>query len=283
MTAVLRLGMHIGLELGTEDFAPDSIPLGSLTAGIELGVFADLAEFTTSFNESMTDSELSCDFVGQQTYQLALGADAGATLAVGDHSWGPEPTSTLPLYYTTIMSACLGRKATTTPPPALITSDASSPLSKRRGSFPATTTTTLTSKITYTAIQCPTGTPLCPVSQQTTSIATRTSTLVTAVPSGSSASFPQTTVSSVLSSIDFGEKAQSIFSSSGRPVSYVPPPPPTSTAAAGGGAGGGGGGSGSGLFGFGSQGLSEQQKIIIGVCVGVGAPLLVGLLAGSVL
>jgi hypothetical protein len=137
--------------------------------------------------------------------------------------------------------------------------------------------------VTYTAVQCPTGggRVVCPVSQQTTSLATRTSTLVIVVPPGGSATFPATTGTAV-STVAFGGQARSIFSSSGSPVSYVPPPPPP-TGTAGGGAGGAGGGVG-GLFGLGPGGLTaEDKRIIIGVSVGVGVPLLIGIVAGCYL
>jgi hypothetical protein len=280
MTATLRLGVHAGMQLATPDFSIAGIHVTKFSTGLEIGVFADLAEFTTTFNESLTNNGTTCDFMGEQTYQLALGADAGATLALGHHTWGPAPTSTMPLFYTTLSSACLGNKPTSTSPPALTVSPSPSSLSKRQDDS-ASSTTTLTTKVTYTAVQCPTGSPLCPVSQQTTSVATRTSTLVTVLPSGSEATFPPTTVAAVSTTIPFGRSAQSIFSSSGSPVSYVPPPPPTSTAPAGG--PGGGGGGVDGFFGIAPEGLTQTQKIIIGVTVGVGVPLLIGLIAGIIL
>lgn len=165
------------------------------------------------------------------------------------------------------MCAIQGRTQTTTASTAAITARADEDL----------TTTTLTKKVTYSGIGCQTtGFVNCPESLQTTTKVTSTLTLITAVPSGSEATFPETTGTTVASAVPFGTNRKSIDATTGAPASYVPPPPPTSSAEVGG-IGGIGGAS--------SEGLPDQvhgvdTRIIIGVSVGLGVPVIAAIIAG---
>ncbi len=136
-------------------------------------------------------------------------------------------------------------------------------LSARAAAATGLTTATISSKFTYTATGClSTGLVNCPVSLQTTSKTTITSTIVTAMPSGSSATFPVTTQNSVASTIAFGTNSKALASSSGVPTSYDPSAPTNKISQIVDGSTGG-----------------VNNKIIIGVSVGVGIPVLIGLIA----
>jgi hypothetical protein len=132
-----------------------------------------------------------------------------------------------------------------------------------RASNVASTTTSTEVTYTYTATQClSTGLINCPVSLQSTSRNTVTKTLVTVVPSGSEATFVTATPGTSVSAIAFGKNIKAISSTSGSPVSFVPP---TATGIV-------------GVLDGKTGGVSN--KLIIGVSVGVGVPVLIGVIAG---
>jgi hypothetical protein len=207
---------------------------------------------------------------------MALGGAAGATLAVAGHTWGPQPNTTIPIFYTTLADICA------------ITADAhptpSNQLAARQGpADPNLETQTITTTVHYTGVACKSeGLNPCPASLQTTTLLTSTLTRVTAVPPGVEATFPASTALAVASTIPFKGEPIAMSATSGVPVSYVPPPPPPTTSASEGG--------GNGVDDFfddvgdvfkGETG-GVSNKLIIGLSVGLGVPFLAALIGGLV-
>ncbi|KAI8633546.1 hypothetical protein F5Y19DRAFT_245122 [Xylariaceae sp. FL1651] len=272
LTALLRVGMHAGVSLEFD-------PLGRIlpaSTGTEVLVYADLAEFTTNITAVPDGDDSDCQLHVQQVYQLALGAAAGATLVIGLETWGPSPSTKVPIFYTTLADVC-GETVTktasptvTTPPPS-ITARAEADM----------TTTTVSEKVTFTGIIClSTGLVECPATLQSTTKITSTKTLVLTVSSGSDAVFPPSTQDTVPNTVPFAANVKTVAATSGSPVSYVPPPPPPppspTTSAAGAGP---------------SNDSSKENpvgkvagvdtRLIIGVTVGVGVPFLAAVIAAT--
>ena len=253
------MGVQAGVDVSTPTETIKGVNLG-VSAGVVVGVWADVAQFTTNVTAAPEDS--ICELRVIEEYSILLGANVGATLAIDGETWGPTPNTQIPIFYTTLADVCA---VTGTATAAATVADSVATL-KARGDL---TTTTISTEITYTATMClSTGLVNCPVSLQTTMKNSVTKTLVTSVLSGSDATFPATTQASVTSTIAFGTNKQVITSTSGSPVSYVPP---TSTASS----------EPSGLSGVikGKTG-GVSNKIIIGVSVGVGLPVLIAIVAG---
>ncbi|KAI0023467.1 hypothetical protein F4780DRAFT_83315 [Xylariomycetidae sp. FL0641] len=270
LKAVLRIGVKAGIEFQEKsEFIPGAGLDTSASAGMAVSVYADLAEFTTNITaagavirsggDQDDDAAEDCRFQVQQAYQLGLGAAAGATLALGPGTWGPQPATAVPIWYTTLAAACVGSATTST----------SSSRLRRARDDQTTTTTTLTHEVTQTGTAClSAGLLHCPVSLQTTTKVTATRTRVTAVRAGERAAFPAATRATVESRVPFGRGAAALAATSGAPTSYVPPPPPaesTSTAHA---------------TGVGRGSLGETQGVVIGVGVGVGVPVLAAVVVG---
>ncbi|KAK9777573.1 hypothetical protein SCAR479_05621 [Seiridium cardinale] len=245
LSAVLRVGVSAGFDLKTE---ADS-SLFDVSAGVMVGVFAHIAEFTTNVTASLDGNDDGCALHVEESYQLAIGAAAGATIALDDHTWGPVPATTVPVFYTTITDACA---VTKTPTASATTKSAD----KRRD----LTTTTLEHTDTYTGVEClSTGLVNCPASLQTTVITSSVKSLVTSVASGVTAVWPSSVLSSVPTTLPFGTAVRDLFATTGAPTSYSPTP--TSI----------------------SQDVSNfvngvDKRIIIGVCVGVGGALILGII-----
>lgn len=186
---------------------------------------------------------------------MAIGATAGASVAIDTHTWGPTPNTSIPIFYTTFIDACAVSTTTTLSAPVTA-----------RAVQTGLTTTTITSKITYTGTACliP-GLLHCPVANQTTSKNTVTSTLVTSVPSGVKATFPATIQTSIASTIAFGKNMKQMSAAeSGTPTSFVPPT----------------GSSTNGISGFTTKETGGvSNRIIIGVSVGLGLPVLIAIIA----
>ncbi|KAH8692049.1 hypothetical protein BGW36DRAFT_303514 [Talaromyces proteolyticus] len=260
-SAILRLSIHAGLETGERGLTVDGHTFGNFSTGIEVGVFINVAEFITNVTTpTVSDSNSSCEIQVMEEYRFAVGAEAGATLAVDKHSWGPSPETTIPIWYTTL-EACA---AQTTPSTTSVGAGVTARAARRQNDL---TTTTISTAVTYTGVECQSsGLVNCPVSLQSTSTFSITSTLVTAVASGSTATFPATVQNTVLTTIPFGLNAQTMTATSGSPVSYTPQATHGSV-------------NGSGRDDVG--GLSEEDKrIAIGVSVGVGVPVLIAIAAG---
>ena len=207
-----------------------------------------------------------CDFLVLGEFNFNLGAGAGATATFDANTWGPQVSTSTPVFYTTLLSLCATKaKTTSRETVATISSSKTSGgffMDKRAG----LTTTTLSTTEIYTGVSCKSsGLPNCPASLQTTLKSTSTLTLVTAIPSDSTAAFPAVTANFVPTTVPFGTGVHTLIALSGSPTSYVPSSSSTKT------------GSGSTgtvhSIGDGSpQGV--PKKVIIGVSIGVGLPLI---------
>ncbi|KAI2775239.1 hypothetical protein F4815DRAFT_487452 [Daldinia loculata] len=262
LKAVLRIGVNAGFELSTPSVViPSSSFTTKASAGVGVSVWANIAEFATNITAAPEGDDEDCSLKVEQSYQFGLGAAAGATLAIGVETWGPAPNTNIPIYTTTIADICAvqGRTQTTT---------ASIPAISARADEEVETIT-LSKKVTYTGVGClTTGLVNCPPALQTTTKVTSTLTHITAVPSDSEATFPETTGASAATLVPFGTNAKSVEATTGSPVSYVAPPPTSS----------------------GDPTVSSEhplgevdgvdKRIIIGVCVGVGVPLIAAIIAG---
>jgi hypothetical protein len=215
LSATLRIGAQVGFEI-TTGAAIGVFP--AVSGGIEVGVFANIAELITNVTVASDDDE--CDVRVVQGYQFALGAQAGATVMVKTEEYGPAYETSVPIWYTELADVCgIKGKSTPTPTPA-VTPRA---IANRVAEY---TTTTLTTPVTYTGVACMESTLVdCPVSLQTTTQYTSTKTLITTALSGMDVDFPETTFTSVPSIVTFGSNVQTLTATSGSPVSYVPPPP----------------------------------------------------------
>lgn len=236
----------------------------SIGGGIEVGVFANVAEFIT--NVTLTPQE-ECKLNVVQSYQLALGAAAGATVAFDTHTWGPVAATSVPIFYTELGSLCAIQKTATSTPIPTITPSAQA--EKRQDME----TTTITTEITYTGVNCmSTGLANCPVSLQNTSQSIETKTLVTVVPSGSDVAFPASVQNAVPTTVAFGSNAQELPKISGSPTSYVPPNPTDKD---------GDGKPDSEEKGLNGEVGGVSKKVIVGVSVGLGVPVILTLIAGT--
>ncbi|GLA46269.1 hypothetical protein AnigIFM63604_009741 [Aspergillus niger] len=212
LRALLQVQSSIGFQLAT----PDSVSVFeylSFSAGIGGEVSASVADFLLQIDSSTSDDG-HCDFEAVAEYTLAVGAAAGATVAVDTYQWGPTPNTTVPVFYTTLDSICAGSKtssSTITPSATL----------EQRNDLVSTTVSTST---TYTLVDCASqGLINCPIYLQRTTSVKSTMTTVLTVKSGIDATYPASTFSSLTSVIPFGSDARRLVSTSGTPVSYIPP------------------------------------------------------------
>ncbi|KAF1850107.1 uncharacterized protein K460DRAFT_271349 [Cucurbitaria berberidis CBS 394.84] len=270
ISAVLRVGVHCGIEV-TSPKTPSLQALGpqlglpKVTAGIEVAVFAHVAEFITNVTYNPKDKD--CALIAIQEYNFALGAVAGATVlvdapAIENMTWGPVIEASTAIFTTTLAEVCASQGTTTTTP-ASVTA-----VPQRRKDL---TTTTISTVISTSGVRCMlTGVANCPASAQSTTKTKFTKTLVTAVPSGVKATFPESILSSVQSTIRFGTRAKTIKATSGSPTAYTAPPTSTDDVLE----------SGSGLPGGQLHGVRKQM--VVGVSVGLGVPVLLALI-GAIL
>jgi hypothetical protein len=290
LDAVLRLSMRSGLSLKLPSFLADiSDKIPTAGGGIEASVFANLAELTTevtvpSLDDSSNtdkddeDDEDKCHLRVTEKFRIEVGAAAGASVTLGDRSWGPQAATQTPLFYSTLVDLCALAPAASTP--ALI---------EARQDDDFSTTTTVTEKV-YTGLECmSTGLIACPASLESMHKFTVTETLTTAVPSGVDVVWDAVVDIAAFSDFTFGDDAKSLTSTSGPVRSFVPPPEPTSTAPESSRT------SGSELSDFteavkkvgedvedvleGSTG-GVSNKVIIGVSVGLGVPVLIAFVGG---
>lgn len=166
ITALLKVGCHIGVDF-------EAPKLGDLSAsgGIELALYTDIAEFTTHITGSNTGDSSGCELRIVEEYTLALGAAAGATVALNTHTWGPHIERTTPIYYTTLENVCAASKSTSVS--ATTTSSTANILDRlmfraldARDSSTELSTTSTT--VTYTGVSCMVSSVNCPASQQAT-------------------------------------------------------------------------------------------------------------------
>lgn len=127
-------------------------------------------------------------------------------------------------------------------------------------------TTSTVIETTYTAQACA-STELvnCPASLQMLSRTSEKTTLTTTIPSGQTATW-QTAPATLVTPISFGKDAKTLTGSSGKPVSFVPRETQKSGIA--------------GVLDGQTGGVSN--KVIVGVSVGAGVPVLSGVALGLV-
>ncbi|RYO75536.1 hypothetical protein DL766_010286 [Monosporascus sp. MC13-8B] len=261
LRAALRLGTSAGIAIESKAFVGFPAPV---SAGLEVGVYADIVEFATEFTSGTNlEGGDECALQMQQSYQFGLGAAAGASVAIADLTWGPTPETQTPIFFTTVTNcATQGTPTTVIEATASLMARADEELE----------TTTLTEEVTYTGMICQSpGRVYCPVSLQETTKVVSTKTLVTAMPSGSSAAFPTLTDSVVANVVPFGTNIKSVLATTGIPTSYVPqetnePSEPED----------------SGEAGQSRQGEVRgiDTRIIIGASVGGGVLLIAAIVAG---
>ncbi|CAI6331846.1 unnamed protein product [Periconia digitata] len=269
LTAKLRIGIHAGIAVKVPSTPPvtvfnTTIGFPELKGGIEAAVYATLAEFNT--NITATPSDKDCKLHAVQDYQLAIGGIVGASVALGDETWGPVAETSTPLFSTELASIC-AFEPKTTPADA-----APSPTKANKRQQPDMTTTTTETEITHTGVQCATSAAAslagdCPMSLQQTTQSTETRTLTASAPAGETPTFASSVRDTVTSTATFGKNAFTINKMSGSPTSYVPPPP-SDTASI-------------------KNKLDQELggvplKTILGVSLGVGIPVLALLVAGGV-
>ncbi|KAI1120970.1 hypothetical protein F5Y10DRAFT_257324 [Nemania abortiva] len=270
LSATLRVSLHAGVSVES-----DISDIVSVSTGTEVLVYADLAEFTTNITAVPAGDDNDCQLRVQQVYQLALGAAAGATLAIGPETWGPSPSTNVPIFYTTLADACAVTKTSS----ATIISTPLPSVSARAAD--GMTTKTLEDEVTFTGLVClSTGLTSCPASLQSTTKITSTTTLVVTVPSDSTPTFPATTQDTIPETIPFAKNVKAVDATTGSPVSYVPPPPPTTSAATTTAGAGGSQNGGSGDDDDRSQ-SSRDTRLIIGLSVGLGVPFLIAVVGGT--
>jgi hypothetical protein len=263
IAAVLRIGVHCGIEV-VPAFTSNMVPGGpEVQAGIDLALVAHVAEFVTNVTYSPQAEDCKLEVV--QIYNLALGAIAGASmeanvpiLGVTSQTWGPViGTSTL-IFTTTMAQLC-----TTSAEPRTAGSDLGV-AAQNREDF---TTTILTSEVTTSGVSCVISSEFnCPASMQRTTKTTYTTYHTTAAAPGATPTFPATMVDSVQSRKPFGTRAQTIRAMSGSPTAYTAPPIPSEqaptrpeTQSKSGGA------------------KSNGKQVGIGVGVGLGIPLIIAI------
>ncbi|RYP07014.1 hypothetical protein DL765_009283 [Monosporascus sp. GIB2] len=212
LKAALRLGTSAGIAIDSESFVGFPAPV---SAGLEVGVYADIAEFATEITGGTNlEGQDECALRVQQSYQFRLGAAAGASVAIADLTWGPTPETQTPIFFTTVANcATQGTPTTVIEATASLVARVDEELE----------TTTLTEEVTYTGMICQSpGLVYCPASLQETTKVVSTKTLVTAIPSGSTAAFPALTDSVVANVVPFGTNIKSVLATTGIPTSYVP-------------------------------------------------------------
>ncbi|KAJ5713706.1 uncharacterized protein N7483_010887 [Penicillium malachiteum] len=250
--AVLSLKASVGVEVDTKSFFDDDL---SFSVGVEADVFAYVADFLIDIDHNSADSTDECELSAVAEYTLAVGAAAGATIGVDSYQWGPNAYTTVPVWYTTLASTCVSSKSATSTGAA---TTARAEVDKRADLI----TTQVTSSATYTIVSCESsGLVNCPVNSQNTTSYEQTMMANVTVASGSSATYPAATYASVTNAVAFGSNVRSLDKISGSPTKYNA----KST------------GKGGVLDGT-TNGTSN--KLIIGLCVGLGIPFLAACAAG---
>ncbi|KAF3923948.1 hypothetical protein AA313_de0209574 [Arthrobotrys entomopaga] len=267
LKAVIRLEVRAGYEIST---APLFLLAGGIaegldltaSSGIEVSIWADIAELSTNVTVyPNSNGDNNCKLEVEESYNNAVGGAAGATVAIAGYEWGPSPETSIPIWGVTFTQCAISGSPTSS----------GAAVQAAEGS----TTTTLSTAATYVATQCvSTGLINCPVSLQSTTKVIGEETMVAAVASGSKATYPPTTESTVGSTSTFGTNAQSLFVTSGPSATGSNYSGPGSDS---------GSGSGSGGSDSGSSDDSKNRKIILGVCIGLGGPILIAIVVAIIL
>lgn len=241
------------------------------------------------------EEEEECKLKAEAFYTFALAVAAGATIEALGNTWGPSPNSSIPVFHTKIGGFC----ATLTTPTATVTATTTAGL-EERGSprlnwLPRMTpppllnrflgrreeelvTTTISSTATFFGQICKSpGLVNCPVSLQESTTMKSVITLVTVLPAGVSPVFPATQMDSVSSIPEFGTNVHNMISSvSGPPTSYNPSA------------------TDDGFLPSASEAIQDvkdfldkdtngvSNRVILGVSLGLGIPVLIGVIAGLV-
>lgn len=264
LQAVLRLQLRAGFSFDLISTGLDAEILGfgfdsPGSVGIETRMYANVAEFTTNVTAVPEDGDgKGCSLQVHQGYKFAVGAAAGASLAVLDHTWGPTPETEIPIFYTAFSTGC----AESAKPTSTMTSIAA------RSEAVTLVATTITEKVTYLAVDCASpGLINCPATLEKTSKHVTTTTKVTSVPDGSKATWPASNTAAT--PVMFGTEAMSMTGSRGKPKSYLPTTASTSRP-------------GASLAAEKSHDKNHSQRdsLIIGLTVGIGVPVLLAMIAG---
>ncbi|KAL4870408.1 hypothetical protein BDV12DRAFT_195348 [Aspergillus spectabilis] len=264
LQALLQLQASVGFEIQSQDTL-SAVGFPRLSAGISAEVFAYVADFLFQVDASTSD-EAECAVEAVAEYTLAVGAAAGATIAVDEYQWGPAPSTTVPVFYTTLASLCAGMKtpvSTVTPSPKI----------EERQRDADLETTAVSTTITNTLVICASkGLINCPVHLQTTTSVEREMTTVLTVEAGVEPTFPADTFSTLTAAIPFGDDVHTLSATSGTPVSYVPPPvtpSPTDDTDT--------DGDDSTAESDEEEDHSNRNKLIIGLSVGLGVPAVIAI------
>ncbi|KAF6835746.1 glycolate oxidase [Colletotrichum musicola] len=224
LKAALRVGINAGIEIASPvpsrevELFNKEVKIPGASAGVEVAVFANVAELSTNVTALAEPGEDGCILRAVNAYQFAVGAAAGASVAIGDRIWGPTPETQIPIFYTTLVDGCASRRAASTT--TVVAATATPSKSKRDEKL---TTTTLSERVTYTGIEClTTGLVNCPPALQTLRKFVTTETFVTAVASGVTAVFPKATQAVVQNVESFGSGVKSMISTSGPPEVFTP-------------------------------------------------------------
>ncbi|TDZ35747.1 hypothetical protein C8035_v007182 [Colletotrichum spinosum] len=270
LKAVLRIGINAGIEVASpvdgRDFTAfdRNVTVPGASAGVEVAVFANIAELSTNVTARAEADGTGCALRAVNAYQFALGAAAGASVAIGHRVWGPTPGTQVPIFYTTLADGCASRRA----PTATLATVSAAPMKGKRED--ELTTTTLRTRATYTGVEClTTGLVNCPPALQTLRKFVATETFVTAVASGVTAVFPAATEGVVRDVESFGSGVKSIVSTSGVPQAFTPAASAAATESAG----------GPGEI-FTAEVGGVDKKVVVGVSVGAGV-LVMAVLVGA--
>jgi hypothetical protein len=238
-------------------------------AGIEVAVFANIAEFNTNITYAADDEE--CKLKVIQEYNFAVGAIAGASVAVEffneTKTWGPVAEVSTAVFTTTLAEVC-GIQGKPTAAQATIT-----PAPERRQDL---TETVISTEITRSGVSCRIQGPAnCPNSEQVTTSTKFSSTITTSVPSGVEATWPVETSNAVNETVAFGTQAKTMIAVSGKPTPYIAPPSEDGSADV---------STYGSVEAHGVDGTTAgvSNKVIIGVCVGVVIPVLAAII-GAIL
>lgn len=248
----MSLQTSVGFEFASNDLSV----LPGYSAGVSADIFAYVADFMMGVQGSSAAKDGDCELAALAEYTLAVGAAAGATVAVDAYSWGPSPNTTIPVWYTTLASVCAETKSTA--PASQITDSAH--LQRRDDLI----TTSVTTEETYTIVRCmSSGFANCPVNLQNTTSYESTLTSIVTVESGVDPTFPVRTYASVTSAIPFGTNVKRLSSTAGAPSSYTPSATSSEENT------------------LDDVAHGTNKKLIIGLCVGLGLPFLALLIVGS--
>ncbi|KAI8412469.1 hypothetical protein FOFC_05726 [Fusarium oxysporum] len=240
--AVLRVGVKAGFEIASPEVSIAGKTIVHVGGGVEVGVFANIAELITNVTLS-TDEDNDCSLRVEEVYQLAVGAAAGASVAIDDITWGPMPETEIPVFYTTLGHACASQRSSDASLP--ITTSPALELRGKNDDEVEMETTTISTKATFVVVAC------------------QSEGLVNSRPTS-----PESVIHTVTSLIPFGNGANKLVAMSGAPSSYVPP---TTTPSA---KENGKDDDSNGTSNERSGGVSKSA--IIGVSVGLGVPFLLG-------